>query len=544
MRQTFIIAILFLSLAEARAQDTTRRKQVTVTSAFKPVLKEAAKINFGATPPTADTAKPRLQYSIPAQNLQFAYQPGTLKPLALSIDTGGVWDTWNYAKIGYGTLKTPYLETGLSLGDGKNAGLNVYGKHISSKGKIENQDFGYTAVELNGFVRTGQNTELSGRFGVKDEQYKKYGYVPSTLVFDKDSLKLNYATMSGRLALRNIARTEFGISYAPEVKVDIFTGYPNNRETNGYINLPVRKSLTERFEAEIALEGAFTNYNPSSKNDSKSNYFTIAPSLFVKTTGLYLQAGIKPTWENGSFKLFPNVMGELSSSDKKLTLMAGWIGHVRINSYQSLAEYNPWIWAPNTITNSRIEEVYAGLKGAVTDHFNYMVKAGVNKYTNQPLFLNDTVAGGKSFMVMYEPDMKSINVHGELGYTVGDKFSLKTGLTLNKYAGVDVADKPWGLLPLEFNTTIRLQVLKDLYFKSDLYAFSAPWYRTKAAGSGKLPGALDLNAGLEFAIVKNVKLWAQFNNILNNSYERWKQYPVYGFNFLGGVVFSLAQNKK
>jgi hypothetical protein len=290
------------------------------------------------------------------------------------------------------------------------------------------------------------------------------------------------------------------------------------------------------------LEGGQTNYNPAAKKSVTSNYFTVAPSLFVKSTGIYLQGGIKPTWDNGTFVLLPNVMGEISSSDKKLTLMAGWIGTMRINSYQSLAAYNPWILAPNTVNNSQVQEVYAGLKGAVTDHFNYAVRAGVNKYTNQPLFLNDTVSG-KSFDVIYEPEMKSINIHGEMGYTVGEKFSLKTGLTVNKYTGVDVTNKAWGLLPLEFTTNIRLQILKDLYFKSDLYAFSSPWYRTKAEGSGKLPGALDLSAGLEFAVVKNIKLWAQFNNILNNPYERWKQYPVYGFNFLGGVVFSFAQNK-
>jgi hypothetical protein len=96
---------------------------------------------------------------------------------------------------------------------------------------------------------------------------------------------------------------------------------------------------------------------------------------------------------------------------------------------------------------------------------------------------------------------------------------------------------------LEFTTTVRLQILKDLYVKGDLYAFDAPWYETKE-DRGRSKGALDLSAGLEFAIVKNIKLWAQFNNIMNTEYQRWKQYPVYGFNLLGGVVFSFAQNNK
>ena len=69
----------------SNAQDTTKKHSVSITSTFKPALKETAKINFGATPPTADTAKPRLNYDIPNQNLLFAYQPGALKPMALQI---------------------------------------------------------------------------------------------------------------------------------------------------------------------------------------------------------------------------------------------------------------------------------------------------------------------------------------------------------------------------------------------------------------------------------------------------------------------------
>jgi hypothetical protein len=89
---------------------------------------------------------------------------------------------------------------------------------------------------------------------------------------------------------------------------------------------------------------------------------------------------------------------------------------------------------------------------------------------------------------------------------------------------------------------MRIQVLKDLYVNADLFAFDGPFYKTDDGDSKRLPGAVDLGAGLEFRIVENIKLWAQFNNIMNSTYERWHQYPVYGFNFLGGVVFSFAQN--
>ena len=50
---------------------------------------------------------------------------------------------------------------------------------------------------------------------------------------------------------------------------------------------------------------------------------------------------------------------------------------------------------------------------------------------NQPLFRNDTVTG-RSFLVVNEPDLKVFNLGGEMGYTVGEKFSVISNLSLNR----------------------------------------------------------------------------------------------------------------
>jgi hypothetical protein len=118
-----ILAGLLLIGAGVAAQDTTGKK-VKITSSFKPVLKEAAKINFNASPAIVDTSRPRLQYTIPNQNLAFAFQPGTLRPLALGVDSGGAWTNESYVKAGFGNLSTPFVQLGLSVGDNKAAGIN------------------------------------------------------------------------------------------------------------------------------------------------------------------------------------------------------------------------------------------------------------------------------------------------------------------------------------------------------------------------------------------------------------------------------------
>ena len=51
----------------------------------------------------------------------------------------------------------------------------------------------------------------------------------------------------------------------------------------------------------------------------------------------------------------------------------------------------------------------------------------------------------------------------------------------------------------------------------------------------------DLNAGAEFRITKNFNLWVQLNNLLNDKYQRWNQYEVFGFSILGGITYSFIK---
>lgn len=271
-------------------------------------------------------------------------------------------------------------------------------------------------------------------------------------------------------------------------------------------------------------------------------YF-ISPSVLYKSAQFNVQAGIRPSWDNGKFKMFPNILADISTEDKRFTFQGGWTGYVRKTTYQYLASQNPWLWLPGELKNTWIEERFAGFKGTVGDHFSYAAKVGFNKLNNQPLFINDTSAAGdgKSFKVVYENKMNVLNLGWELGYNVGEKFSLIGGLQFNQFTGFQTQDKAWGMIPLELKAAARMQVIKDLWLKTDLFAFRGARYMRKDGSDDRHTGAFDLNAGLEFKITKNINLWTQFNNLFNKEYQRWNQYPVYGFNFVGGVVFSFDQ---
>ena len=539
----FLIAVtVFFSLA-VQAQDTIRKRTVQVTSQFKPVLKDAAKINLNASPPSTDTSRPRLQYQIPNQNLQFLFQPGMLKPLALDVGTGGRWYNECYVKAGYGSFKTPFLQAGLSIGDGKTVGLNGYARHTSSEGKIPFQKYSATNFDAVAFFQTAKSLEWNARFGGEQNTFYKYGYDHENFAFSEDSLKMRYQTWRGRLAMHNLNQTQFGLSYAPEVRVDAFSDQLNNSESNSYIKLPVKKVVGKVMEVDATAEASLSQYKPDGKSKITNNWVSLAPTILFKTPNVGVHAGIKPSWDNGEFILYPNVMAEIGTKDKRFAIQLGWAGYLRNSGYQYVAGFNPWIWAPQTVMNTRIEERYAGVKGAVGDHFSFSAKMAYNRLNNQPLFLNNLENGGKSFEILYEPQMDQFQLGGEMGLTFGEQFSLLSNLAINKYRKLEVNNKAWGLLPLEFTTKLRIQVLKDLFVTSDLFAFDGAWYQNNDGDAKQAQGALDLSAGAEFKILKNVKIWGQFNNIFNKEYQRWNQYPVYGFGFVGGVVFSFAQKQ-
>ncbi len=538
--RAFPILVLTLFASTAQAQrDTSGKKEINITATFQPTLKDAAKINFNPTPPTADTNRPRLTYSLPNQNLNFAFQPGSLKPLALQSDTGTQWNSDRYLKVGYGNLKSPFIQAGLAFSDGKTSGVNVHVKHNSSQGKIRFQDYSSNLASVNAFLRNQKNLEFNARLTGQLDDHNRYGgYYPANKDAN-DSIAVNYQAWKARLGFHNINKTEFGLSFAPELRLETFRESEiGARESISYFHLPLQKTLGEVFAVDLALTANISKYKPSGGTSMSNNYVSVAPSLLFKKPNVNVQMGIRPSWDNGDFKLFPNVVTEFKTKDNQFSFQFGWSGYVRNSGYQYLANFNPWIWQPNRVNNTRVEERYIGIKGSLGDHFSYSAKAANNILNNQPLFTNDTLSG-RSFVVVNEPELKVFSVGGELGYTVGEKFSVVSNLSLNRFKLKQNA-KAWGLLPLEWKTDVRIQVLKDLYVNTTLYAFDGPLAQTKS-GRVNLPASMDLSSGLEFRVYKNIKIWGQFNNIFNKEYQRWNQYPVYGFNFLGGVVFSFAQ---
>ncbi len=540
MNKIFLITACIIFSLVAKAQPGKETQSIDINSSYKPVLRNAVKINLAGSQLPADTSHPNLSYKIPSQNLFYAYRPISLKPLALEQDTNLYLGNRNFVKLGFGNFTTPYINAGVSFGDGKKTLLNFTGDYIQSKGTaIVNQDYSQLNIKAAASYFLPKS-ELYGSVETNLHTYYLYGYNHSLVSFKRDSIQQQFQNVTLRAGYKNTQATETGISYNPNIEVNLFTNKNKAAETNFIISIPFEKIINDNFSAKLELKTDITNY--TTKNTLPANIvFTntivqVNPAVNYYSDLFKIHGGITAAWNNKKYELLPDIYAEIPIKDKIFSIQAGWIGRFVKNNYRNLSLINPYLSPVSTQINTKETEYYGGIKTSIAKHFNFSAKAGLVHYNDLPLFINDTLANEKSFLVSNETSLNNFRIHGDLSYINQDKFSLTSSITVNGYTSMQANARAWHTIPLEITGSLRWWALKTVLIKSDVRFFDGSNYLAKGNVAVPLGAGTDLSAGVEFKINKHISVWGDANNILNSKYERWHNYQVYGANFLGGVL--------
>lgn len=540
-RSVLLAVSLMAGIALFAQKDTTKKQTIDIISSYKPVLRNAVKINFSGSQLPADTVKNVRAYNIPSQNLFYAYQPIPLRPLALQQDTSLYLGGRNYLKAGFGSYTTPYLETGLGFGDGRTTLVNVFGNYISSKGNIKNQDFSIFTVKGTGSYFLPEN-EVYASAAFSRKQYFLYGYDHAIYDYKKDEIRQQFQDIDLAVGFRNTAKNSLGISYNPSVRVNFFTNKDLLSESSVIIHAPVEKNFGKAFTLKVDAKADLTNYatkNFIPENISFSNnVIQVTPSVKYNSGRFNVTAGITPVWDRGNFVYMPDIYGEIQLQEKVFILQGGWVGRVIKNTYRNLSNINPWISTMTAQRNTRETELYGGIKASVGKHFNFSAKAGFVTYRDYQFFINDTspVTDSKSFFLSNDSKVNNFRLHGDLSYINQDKFTLTAGITFNGFTGMQDNAKAWHTVPMEVTGSLRWWAYQRLLVKGDFYMFAGGNYLEKGNLSRSFSGGSDLSAGAEYTINKQFSAFLNVNNIFGDTYERWHNYQVYGLNVLGGII--------
>ncbi len=535
-----MLSLLFCSELVAQ-KDTTIKQSVTVISAYKPVLMNVAKINFSATNLATEAVKEKLNYDIPDQALIYMYAPITLKPLAFNTDTAMSLGNHFWVKAGIGNYATPVIAAGACFRNKKELLVNIYGDYISSKGKMENQN--YSMFSLKG---TGSyffpNTEAYASLEMKQRQFYLYGYNHDLYKYNKNEISQQFQEMDFKAGFRNTKENALKVDYDANMQFNYFTGKDAMNETTLRMDLPAERKINELFT--LKADAMFDLTNSTTKNINAINYSyhnnmaQFSPSLIYQTSLYKINGGVNAIWDNSKLVILPNIFGELKIKNFPFVLQGGFIGKLNKNTYRNMSYINPYISSLKTQTNTLETEYYGGLKTNLSNRIVASAKVGWVSYNNYQFIINDTAANadGKSFVLSNEDKVNNFKLHGNISYTIPGKLYATGGITLNAYAGMKANEKAWHTLPMECTAAVQWNAFKKLVLKGDFYMFGGGHYLEKDNKSGSLKGGVDLSLGGEYKITNKINAFVDLNNIFGDKYQRWHNYPVYGICVLAGVI--------
>ena len=216
-------------------------------------------------------------------------------------------------------------------------------------------------------------------------------------------------------------------------------------------------------------------------------------------------------------------------------LYAGWEIRYQKNSFKSLSERNNFINSNIVLKNTRVSDVFGGLKGTISA-FSYNLRFAYKNISNMPFYYTDNF-DTKRFYVSYDSKVSDFNGLVELGYNHKDKLRLLATVDINSYSTHDNPEA-WYEPLLKADLKASYIFEKKIVVGLDLYGFSS--YDGFIA-PGKIrttKGTADININAEYIFNKKLSFFILLNNIAHQKYERWAYYQVYGFNGVIGAKFS------
>lgn len=536
LKYSFAFLVFILTCSSIHAQkDTTKRQTVDITSAYKPVLRNAVKINFSASLPDPDTTRQVQPYQVPQQNLFYAYQAIPLRPLAVAIDSVPPLGSRNYVKAGAGNQSAIWVQAGAGFGDGKKYLANLNGSYRTLKGSLVNQQWADFSLHGQLHYFTEKN-EWYARAGIQQQDFRLYGYDHQLYQFNSNDIQQRLQNIELHVGLRNRIPVKSELNYDPSLKVNLFS-LPGKKitENNLLLTAPVTAYLNDVLLLHVAGQADITTYEQNTVRFN-NHVFSLTAAVDYLKDQFQLHAGVKPVWDHGQLAILPDLYAEWKSGKNEMSLKAGVEGRYVKNNFMNLTSANPWLLPLTSQLNSREVEFFGGARANLGKHIQLNLHAGFVTIKNQPLFYNDTLTDEKGFIVMHEPTMNNLRLHADASFVLQEQFTVTAAATLNIYNGHKIQERAWGLNPFEATGSLRWWAFKRLLLKADLWMFAGSPVLLKNNQNKNLAGGFDLGAGLEYRINDRFSAWMDMNNLLNNQYSRWNRYQVVGFNLLGGVL--------
>ena len=526
--------------------DTTPEKIVTIVSAFKPQLKNIAKIGFNNATAIVDTNTVTLAYKVPSQNLSFQYQPISLIPRAIKRDSLVTNKQVLSFKIGVGNYMNQYIQAQTSLIDSKNQNhsFNITNESIAGDHPLQkwnSLNFNYlNSLNLN------QNKQINSQIIFNQSNRYRYGLVPDTTKLPSSNFEQKFTIVGARFSLSNRINKMNFVDLLPILEFNHENLF--NQAKNLSINFTT--PITFNFKNKLVLHNdfrfSFNQYNLTSKTSTQNYFVQLDPSVNLKIKQFQLNMGVRPTILNGEFALYPKIELEKQLKDTNIIFHAGWKTTVSNNQLTPLMSQNHWIKAPEDLPISTNESKYFQVDFTVNKQLNYGFKMAMNDYRelaffNQTKSINDPLTEGLKFDVLFEKRAIAIELEGHFRYQISDKFLWKNQFKYIQFNLIRENDQAWGIIPLELSSNLNWKLNNRLNFDASGQFWTGSKSSSSLGQAFKLNNTFVLNAGMQYYLSKNWTFWAKGENMLDQQYQRWANYPSLGVQLIAGVQYKFGK---
>lgn len=532
MNHNIISTTIFCSIAVGCiAQTTLPTEQVEVIKNFDARLTDAEKISTPAANLAIDTFTIKQIYNLQIRPGTVAYDPPRLKPLALKREK--MPDQYKgVVKAGYGTPNSPFVYAGYHLMYEDKVDLRFGVRHHSANNdkKLANQRFAATQVGMDGHYHIPDRFSIHGDIGFNQDLVYFYGYDHQDTSFTKEAAKQRFNRTHAGLAVYNTQTGESGFDYRISAQYYGLRDFYDAAEDGLDLELSLVKWISGSHPIRLAIGNDFVGFKDTITHNL--NNFYIKPSFTYHAESFRIRAGATAVTHDEKFRLLPDLEALVSLAGNAFSIYAGWQGGYHQYSMDNLARYNPFIVSVFTPRTSIFTDIFGGVKGAAKG-WNYQAQIGYKLINDLALFLPDSL-DSRRFQIHYDT-AKNVYFSGGAGIELFDGFDLSATVLQNAYK-LNQAAKAWHLPGVEMNGTVKYKMLEDkLLLRGDVFMADGV-HTTDSEGNPKRLGSLlDISAGAQYQLIKNLGLWIQLNNLTNNKRERWERYPTFGFNMMGGL---------
>jgi hypothetical protein len=530
---------------KASKLDSIPEKVVTILSAFKPQLKNVAKISFTNAIVVNDTSSIVLDYQVPSQNLSFQYRPISLVPRAFKMDSLDRLKNITSIKFGYGNYAHQFIEANVNAMDQMNNthSLKLYNETTKGTHPLQNmQDIGFRYL---GDVFLNEMNHLQTQAFYENSQRYRYGLVSDKTTYPSSNFKQQFSHYGVSLGWLNYNNEINRIKLNPTIKFEQFEDQVKANNTWLYFKNPMTYKYKQDIKLSLDISYSYNQYRNTQNLLQKNQELRFDPAIELNKLNSLIKLGVSPSFENSVYKLYPMVEFKKKLTDTNYLLLVGWNSQVINNQYTSLVMMNPWITAPSHLEFTTQEKKFVEVQVNAGKRLDYSISFSMNDYKNLPLFnrlMNtDRNINGLKYEAIFEKRATTIELDASLRYQFSDKL-----LVLNKFKYIQFNSlvynaKPWGVLPLELNSSLHWVANNKWMVEAGAQYWTGATLYNESSLPYNVKNSLVLNAGFTYKLAPNWSAWVKGENLLDKPYERWGDYPSLGAQFVGGVVYSFRK---